>query len=98
MTSKAKEQADTVPAGEFYALAMLTARLAEKAGYPAGLPEGQGGDTRRLIVTLPTGQVSWDIPSELVVDRWPLFLRALDDQGDAEQARRIAKYVRRRSW
>ena len=75
---------------------MVLARFAQQLGYSVGLGvDTQEPDWPVLIVTLPDGsQVSWHLPKDELVGRWPFHPWGWDGHDLEMKRKRIGDFLR----
>ena len=70
----------------------LAAKLAIQCGIRAGIREGQG-QWPILYIDLPTGQVSWHIPKDELIDGFPEYKGKWDGHDLGTKRNRLKAYM-----
>jgi len=73
---------------------MLAARLASKLGYRVGVAEDKDEPGWTLLyIDLPTGQVSWHIPDDELIEDWQPYAGVWDGHSVGEKRQRIVDFL-----
>ncbi|WMT49366.1 MAG: hypothetical protein RE472_09950 [Thermoplasmatales archaeon] len=70
----------------------VIARMARQLGYNAGIRENI--DWPILYIDLPTGQVSWHVPKEDVVRKFPVYIKEWDGHDVEIKRMRLIEFIR----
>lgn len=92
------EQDDPVILDDVYAdrnlLAQLAAVLAQMAGLQVGIaPDPAEPGWPVVYINLPTGQVSWHIPSDELVSQLPSYQHSWDGHSSDEKQERVRRFL-----
>ncbi|MEM3906916.1 MAG: hypothetical protein QXZ17_08655 [Nitrososphaerota archaeon] len=70
----------------------VMARMARQLGYNAGIRENI--DWPILYIDLPTGQVSWHVPKEDVVRKFPVYIKEWDGHDVECKRKRLVEFIK----